>query len=255
MRYMAPVLLGVAIAGCAHPTRFAILAPDPASRYPDLMPLPPASLYLKPNGQDIELRFSNTIANVGGGPLRLTARVQGGRSIATQEIVDGAGNVLATQYGGSFEYHPTHHHTHVDNIALYELRRGDRNGPVVGQSKKVSYCMEDSIQYGSQWSPRDYAKCTPTLQGISAGWADVYGADVPDQFLSVAGLPAGQYTLMTTVDPSRKFLDSNVGNNTSWVQIYLDTNNWRVQRVDESMRAPASVTGEGQYWRPFWQGV
>lgn len=253
MRYLIPGLLGMAIAGCAAPP--GILAADPASRYPDLLATPPASLYLKPNGGDLELRFSNTIANVGRGPLRLTATVEGDRTLATQEIVDTDGRVLATRFAGAFEYHPTHHHTHVDNIAQYELRQGDRNGPRVSASKKVSYCMEDTIQYGSVRTPRMYPKCSARLQGISPGWADVYANDVPDQFLSVANLPAGEYTLITTVDPTRKLLDADFANNTSWVRLYLDPRTWRVTRRGESMRAPSSVTGEGRFWRPFWRGV
>lgn len=255
MRHLLPAMLGLAIAGCARPMPSGILATDPASRTPDLLATPAASLYLKPNGQEIELRFSNTIANVGAGALRITAQVQGERTLATQEIVDTDGTVLATQFAGSFEYHPDHHHTHVDQIAQYELRRGDQSGQVVLRAKKVSYCLEDTIQYGSVRTPRMYPKCSPTLQGISPGWADVYANDVPDQFLTVTSLPAGEYSLVTIVDPTRKLRDTDFANNTSWVRFYLDPRGWRVNRLEESMRAPSRVTGEGQFWRPFWRGV
>lgn len=255
MRYLVPGLSAALLAGCAHPTPLGVLASDPASRYPDLLPTPAASLYLKPNGRDLELRFGNTIANVGAGPLRVTAEIRGDRTLATQEIVDGDGEILATKAAGSFEYHPTHHHTHVDQIALYELRRGNQNGALVLQAKKVSYCLEDTIPYGDARKPRMYPKCSATLQGISPGWADVYANDVPDQFLSVATLAAGDYTLSTTVDPSRKFLDADFSNNTSWVRFTLDPASRRVIRRAESMRAPRAVTGEGHFWRPFWRGV
>jgi len=255
MRHALPMVLVALLAGCVHPGPLRVLGTDPTTRYPDLLATPAASLYLKPNGGDMELRFSNSIANVGGGPLRLTARIEGDRTVASQEIVDNDGTVLVSRPAGVFEYHPSHHHTHIDNIAQYELRRGDQNGQVVITAKKVSYCMEDSVQYGSNWQPRMYPKCSPTLQGISPGWADVYANDVPDQFVTVTNLPAGEYTLTTVVDPTRKFFDTNYDNNTSWVRLYLDVGNWRVTRLDESMHAQASVTGEGQYWRPFWRGV
>lgn len=252
MRHVPTLLAAAALAGCAHPA-LRVQGTDPTTRYPDLMPLPPASLYLKPNGRDVELRFGNTIPNVGNGPLRITAVIQGDRTLATQEVVDADGTVLVRKPAGAFEYHPTHHHTHIDQIARYELR--DRQGTVVLTAKKVSYCLEDTLSYGGTWKPRMYPKCSPTLQGISPGWADVYANDVPDQFLSVANLPAGEYTLTTVVDPTRKLLDANYANNTSWVRCYLDPRTYRVTRLAESMRAPSSVTGEGQYWRPFWRGV
>lgn len=255
MRYVVFGLVALLGAGCARPVPLLIQQSDPSSRYPDLLATPAASLYLQRNGQDVELRFGNTIANVGAGPLRLTAVLEGDRTLATQEIVDTDGTLLASKPAGSFEYHPTHHHTHVDQIAQYELRQGDQNGTVILRAKKVSFCMEDTIPYGSARMPRMYPKCSPTLQGISPGWADVYANDVPDQFLSVANLEGGEYTLVTTVDPTRKFFDANFENNASWVRFRLDPDSSRVERLGESMQAPRSVTGEGQFWRPFWRGV
>lgn len=240
--------------GCSTPS-FSILAGEGSARYPDLAGSPPASIYLKANSNKLEIRFSNTILNQGAGPLQVRAQIQGEKTAATQEVLDEAGNVLETKQVGVFEYHPTHHHTHVDEIALYELRRGSPMGEVVTRAKKVSYCLEDAIQVQSGNMPRLYPKCTPELQGISPGWADFYGSEVPDQELRVSGLPEGEYYLLVTIDPSAKFLDANRANNMAWTKIYLDPQTVRVQRLEASSEYPATVTGEGRFWRPFWRGV
>lgn len=232
MRHLTLGVMAAAIAGCAQSSPMHIQVVDASARFPDLTPATPDSLYLNNNGGDVQLRFGTTIGNVGSGPMRITATIEGDQTVATQEIVDSDGTLLATRPAGRFVYHPDHHHTHVDNIAVYELRQGDQNGAVAAQAKKVSYCLEDSVQYSSSWMPRMYPKCSPTLQGISPGWADVYANNVPDQFLSVSNLQAGQYALVVTVDPNRMFADSNYGNNSAWVRIYLDPSNWRLDRLD-----------------------
>lgn len=242
------------LSGCS-PAEFSILVGEGRARYPDLVGSPPASIYLKANSSKLEVRFSNTILNQGAGPLQVRAQILGDRTAATQEVLDEEGNVLETKPVGVFEYHPTHHHTHVDEIAQYELRRGSPQGEIVTRAKKVSYCLEDAVQVYSGHVPRLYPKCTPELQGISPGWADFYGSEVPDQELLVNGLPPGEYYLLVIIDPTGKFLDSNRSNNSAWTKIYLNPSTTMVQRLEASSAYPSTVTGEGRFWRPFWRGV
>lgn len=197
------------------------------------MALPGDNFLVQRSGGRTLFRFRNSIPNIGAGPLQIRARVEGDRTIATQEVIDEAGNVLASKTAGVFEYHADHGHTHIDNVTSYVLRQGGLDGPIVASSSKVSFCLEDTRPWIG--SPRSlYPQCTPTLQGISSNWVDVYDNDVPGQELDVTGRPAGEYTLVVTIDPSRKFFDANGGNNTAWVRIRLDPNNLSATAVATS---------------------
>lgn len=212
--------LALALVGCDSASRWPVA--QTGGLLPDLAPLISETPYLQDQGGRVRLRFSVTIRNVGAGPLQVRGQVRGDRTEAFQEVLDAAGQVAATIPVGSFEYHPTHYHTHVDQVARYELRQGGSDGPVLLQAAKVSYCLQDSVPVGTPGYKR-YAQCTPTLQGISAGWGDYYGADIPDQDLDVTDLAPGRYTLAVTADPTRKFQDADRGNDTTTRELELDS--------------------------------
>ena len=44
--------------------------------------------------------------------------------------------------------------------------------------------------------------------GISAGWMDIYGAALPDQFVEITGVPDGTYVLEIELDPNNVFKES-----------------------------------------------
>ncbi len=50
-------------------------------------------------------------------------------------------------------------------------------------------------------------------QGINTGFADYYGADLPDQWIDVTGVPSGTYWVKLTVDPEGVLLESDKTNN------------------------------------------
>lgn len=228
-------MLLLSLAGCQPapiPAGLRAQATD-AARYPDLAAMSPATLYLQAENGRIKLRFNNTIANLGPGPLQVRASIQGNRTEAYQEILNEDGQVAQSRYVGSFEYHPSHHHTHVDQVAKYELRQGSPQGPLVLVANKVSYCLQDSVPLGNA-GPKLYAQCTPELQGISPGWGDYYGAEIPDQDLDVTDLSPGEYVLAVTVDPKGKFLDANRNNNGAWIGMYLDPARYVLRQGERS---------------------
>ncbi|MBO9541442.1 hypothetical protein J7643_12710 [bacterium] len=253
---------GLLLGGCSKAERGDLfsskngllkISAEVSSRYPDLVATPAASIYLKQNGRKVEFRFSNTIGNAGPGHLQIRAVPRGSKTSASQEIMDDAGQLVQSRMVGEFTYHPTHQHTHLDSVCNYELRQGSPTGPIVRQAEKVSFCMTDTIPYGTGGVVRRYADCQPNLQGISSGWADVYGSEVPEQDLDVAGLAPGEYYLLIILDPNRKFIESNTSNNTSWIRVYLDPANLRVNRLGASSEVPSEITGDGRFWRPFWR--
>ena len=55
------------------------------------------------------------------------------------------------------------------------------------------------------------------------GWADVYEANLDDQWVDVTGLPPGQYWLENVIDPNDQLLESDETNNTARILIDLAT--------------------------------
>lgn len=113
----------------------------------------------------------------------------------------------AGEDGGIFVWSPCHMHHHVAGYADYVLR--DATGIVV-HGRKQAFCLEDDAQV----EPRGPSKgfhCTH--QGISPGWADVYGNALACQWLDITNVAPGTYTLEVEIDRSGILLDADRTNN------------------------------------------
>ena len=194
--------------------------------YPDMRTVVPLHLGIQNKQQREILRFSNGIANTGGGPWAMRPVNAGGTTTAIQEIRDPAGNVLEESIRGFFEFHPAHNHWHMGDIALFEIRKGNPvTGPVVGSNSiKVTFCLIDwyALSGNSATSERSFWDCANSYQGISAGWVDQYHQSVEGQQLDVTGVPdANDYYLVSTSNYSRTYVESDYTNNTAWVRLAL----------------------------------
>lgn len=129
------------------------------------------------------LRFDTVVFNAGDGDL-----VVGDRSVP-----DNA-------YAKLFEYAPCHGHYHIQDFSQYELLRAeDRSLVVVG--RKQGFCFRDNEDYRGEGSGR-YG-CG--YQGITSGWADVYGAELDGQWLDITGVPPGDYILRISINAMGSF--------------------------------------------------
>jgi hypothetical protein len=165
------------------------------------------------------LRFASSTANLGG-LLHVTA---GAVSADTgmqdvQQRIYAPGQVLVRD-AGRFVYHAEHHHFHLDEFESYELLAADRR-TVVASSSKISFCLTDVLPVdppvradGDVFLELPPFECGIEEQGINTGYADYYGADLPDQWIDVTGLPSGDYWLRITVDPGGLLLESDTANN------------------------------------------
>jgi hypothetical protein len=118
--------------------------------YPDLQTVVPLQLQLVNQQQRDELRFSNGIANTGGGPWALRPEPPPAQATTTttavQEIRDSAApdrcgtqpkpsdpcyHVLKENVAGTFVFQPAHNHWHIGQVALFEIRQGSPTGPIV----------------------------------------------------------------------------------------------------------------------------
>lgn len=133
---------------------------------------------------------------------------------------------------GGFAWHEEHTHFHFQDFARYELRELRGNGQVnyssrglLAVSDKVSFCLIDTTPTRDDAFPlATYTLfCNPFRQGISAGWADVYGSGLADQQLSSERLHDGRYALVVTLNPTGGLWESDHDNNTVEVIVELSS--------------------------------
>jgi hypothetical protein len=241
---------------------------------PDLVVQRPTELYIA-KGKDIRLRVSNTVANVGNGPLEMSGNGQfcegdDGRftvqrfyddtddanSVGFFDREDEGGDPDREANAGCSRYHEEHDHWHFDNFARYRLL-DERTEELVAGSRKISFCVIDTGQPypdlpGSPdggYYPQDPANpkfptCSETsVDGLSIGWEDTYGASLPGQGIKVTDLPRGHYCLVLETDPAGQgtpngvLEESNESNNLRDIRVWLRPHRGVVRRVSHNCKA------------------
>src|ERR1041385_9185045 len=142
-------------------TNISFGGPAGAIHYPDLRTLPPSDIgieYDATTGRKL-LRFSNTIANLGEGPMEViptnnaaTATTDAYQRLYSHDEHDNW-QVANTVKVGSFVFHPEHNHWHFEDFARYELHDvapdGSIGSTVLASSEKVSFCLTDYVAVDS----------------------------------------------------------------------------------------------------------
>ena len=168
------------------------------------------------------LRVSTATPNIGTGPLELRGSSTTPGVYQRVFRVDGS---YYDRFAGNFTFHPGHGHLHFDNWINLHLRSVLTNsglGEIVASGDKTSFSIFDLTHYSSPpGSPNSGVYSGGLVQGLSVGWADVYSANLPDQWIDVTEVPSGQYWLEAIVDPANNILESNESNNVSRILIDL----------------------------------
>ncbi|HVF75740.1 MAG TPA: lysyl oxidase family protein [Acidimicrobiales bacterium] len=225
----------------------------PPGALPNIVPKPPAYVSVGPDAIAFDpvglvttvdpntkvLRFPTLVANVGSVALELlgepTADPERWRALQCTSWATKA--CLTRQEVGELAWHAAHNHFHFQDFADYELRRVLPDGTPdfsaggqVATSPKVSFCLMDSEANSEDSPPQTYVGCPGALQGISAGWADLYDMGLPGQSLPIAGLADGLYAIVIRLDPTNRLLESNDGDNLAYsiVELYDNGNEARV---------------------------
>ncbi|MGQ0606789.1 MAG: lysyl oxidase family protein [Candidatus Nitrosotenuis sp.] len=220
---------------------------------PDLVTVVPSHVQLVNSHQKEIIRFSNGIANTGDGywqmrpefPLDDPSTPQK----AFQMILDQNGNVAREVQVGQFEYHPTHHHWHVADVALFSVHTGSPSGPIFSQTLKTSFCLLDlyKMDDNSPTTERAYWDCLSGYQGVSPGWVDQYHQSTDGQQVDITGAPAGIYYFVSETNPSKIFIEENTDNNISWVKFELtrsSNGNAKIAILDHSPCDTPALCGE-----------
>lgn len=234
MTKRALVCLVVAIAGTGAAARAG-----GSAQLPNLVPLPPRSIgasLAEDGSQRLTVRFTVTTQNLGAYPLELLAVKPVDPAVvrqAAEQCVGWAGPRACIERApaGDLVWHDAHKHWHFEDYALYEVRAllpdgspdfGDAG--LIAPGGKASFCLIDyESTAGAPGFPEDpfartgyYQLCAGAFQGISAGWADTYEADLPGQQILMDGVPAGSYALVITADPDGRIAETDDGDNVSY---------------------------------------
>jgi subtilisin-like proprotein convertase family protein len=170
------------------------------------------------------LRFSTAFANQGEGHLEVTGGdvLANGNQEVLQRIYDDEGG-FRERVAGEFTYHPGHGHIHFDGYAIYNLREigpAGEVGDIVATGGKISFCLIDITPYANDAGSSNYGSCG-TTQGVSAGWSDVYGSGLSDQWINISGIDDGDYYLEVVTDPEDQLVESDETNNTTIITVSI----------------------------------
>lgn len=168
-----------------------------------------------------ELRFSVTTANLGDGVLEFRGGETGsGRQNIYQRVyLDNGG--YYDHLAGSFVWHSSHQHIHVEDYAEYVLQPVGAPGSSRRTSAKTSFCVIDTdrIDHRLPGAPKKsvYETCESDIQGLSVGWGDTYGSFLPGQDIDLTDLADGQYMLSVVADPKGHLIETTDADNVSCV--------------------------------------
>lgn len=184
------------------------------------------------------LGFRSAMNNVGVGPLIVHGhRTDTSQPLLTadQEIMLSDGTSVTKAGVGYLRYdvEPTHQHYHYLGVDRYALRTA-KGWRKVAQDRKAGFCLGDRNllkklpntppfpppYYKNECDPNDPTALDLT-EGISVGWYDNYNPEKEGQYLDVTKLPAGNYYVVHTVNPTQSLRESNYTNNSASALISL----------------------------------
>ena len=215
---------------------------------------------------DWMLQFSASMTNIGTGPLEISGdnqwycgneQVKGPKETCTngefprQKIFQ----VIYTLQNGSltkdslvsgtlyYDSNPGHDHFHMDDWSYFSIlvknkKRNYKKWPVIGVTKKISYCLfdihycmeekkncqVDQIFYSEKnlqnYGFGQYSNCSLHSQGISVGAIDYYGFNYEGQNIIISKEYVGkELYLLGELDPLDYFQESNEKNNTFLIKL------------------------------------
>ena len=182
------------------------------------------------------LRFETVLANVGRGPFEVAYTVDPPRAIvAAQQRIYRADGTYKKRFATESEFHPTHAHFHIKDIYLAKLWRLNRQREVVGRrpiamSDKNGFCPADIRPVRSRagdpqyecYGPDDHARDGAIqIVGLTEGWADIYTAHLPDQYIEISDVKDGTYLFEMEIDPHNFFVESSERDNRVCVLLRL----------------------------------
>ncbi len=191
-------------------------------------PLPEDSWYIDTTTREGStlLRLASATANIGDGMLHMIPSTSpSDDAVGTWQRIWTDADQYIDRQAGTFVYHPTHRHFHLDEFEQYRLL--SLEGDEVALGEKVSFCLIDVLSAEEQahigFGVFLAAVCQDAdeQQVLNPGWADYYGASLEDQWIDITGVAPGDYLVEMIVDPENVLLESDETNNTARFPITL----------------------------------
>jgi hypothetical protein len=197
------------------------------------------------------LRFNQTIANVGEGPLVLRFGLMGiltpnnSDNVIVQRISWSDGTYQDVVAPETYVFHQVHAHLHYQGFGQTLLYPWDpdtgRGDTAVKVGNKVGFCVIDVQLQPEYWGatgngprshtfpfdcvlPDEVDPSAPQVwveQGVQVGWADVYGWNLADQYIDITGVPDGTYELVQIANPNGSVLETTTDDNCTSTVISL----------------------------------
>ncbi len=201
------------------------------------------------------LRFDQTVANLGAGPLELFAAGVGDGPM-TQRVHRSDGTTRDREVG-AVRLHVQHLHFHYEDYAqvrLYEIRTDGGRGGLVREGRKQGFCLADTrnMRFGrpDQVQARyvDPETCDGRDEppgfsrvGLTPGWADTYPWFISEQFIEISGVPDGRYELEFSVNGACALEEERHDDNA--VSVVFDLAGSEVRMVEHARDAVFSCAG------------
>jgi hypothetical protein len=116
-----------------------------------------------------------------------------------------------------FVWSRCHQHYHMKTMVSYRLLT--LNFTPTTAARKQAFCLRDNYPYTSMAGESHGYDCN--VQGITAGWEDVYDKSLDCQYVDVTGVPVGTYYLEVEVNPLHLFGEQRVGNNKVYARVTI----------------------------------
>jgi hypothetical protein len=213
----------------ANPAAPATVHP-PRALLPDLRVMPPADLTILGSraAGNLRLKFTTVVWNDGDGPLEVRGAHDESTGVlhVTQSVHLENGEVVPGPPVGTFDFEHRHGHLHLQGFARYELWSIGDDGQTLALeavNPKVGFCLMDNLPIDHDRVPAEpvYTGCVAEVQGISAGYGDLYAAELFEQDLNVSHLPDGRYRLVNVANPDGVIRERDTRNNAAAVELVL----------------------------------
>lgn len=119
-----------------------------------------------------------------------------------------------------YEFSPCHGHYHLrdfNGFKLYDCKGLERTG------MKQAFCLIDLEKINPGAGSAKFNSCN-TNQGITAGWADVYGSGLDCQWVDITGVPDGDYVLEARTNRNGVVPEDWYGDNFTWAGVRITGN-------------------------------
>ena len=200
-------------------------------RLPDLVADAPArpllATYAHPDGTThLLLRFDGFVHNQGTGAFELRGSVPVGTEMSSvvQRVYRSDGSFLDDASRDPriiWEPDDDHNHWHLKNAARYSLWNSDKTAEVA-PALKVGFCLIDSTRIethgpstrvyttgANNFCGQDEPARQSIVEGVSAGWRDLYDRTLAFQWVDVTDAQPGVHWLRAEIDPDNVVRESN----------------------------------------------